>query len=119
MNKPNAERDIAGLKRVPRRLLTGLLGVAACSLVAAQPGFCADDPPAQMPAAPGTSVSQPAAEKPAAAPEGSPGLTVYIDPQTGAIRQDPAPGTMPLQLTPQEQNALSTSHQGLAQVPNP
>jgi|SRR5262245_30726626 len=119
MNEPNVKRDIAGPKWVPRRLLTSLLAVTACSLVAAQRAFPADDPPAPTPAGPGTGVSQPSAQKPTAVPDGAPGLTVYIDPQTGAIRQDPAPGTTPLQLTPQEQNALSTSHQDLVQVPSP
>jgi hypothetical protein len=45
-------------------------------------------------------------------------MTIYIDPQTGEIRSDPAPGTVPLQLNPQQQNAFSTSHQGLVEVPS-
>jgi hypothetical protein len=46
-------------------------------------------------------------------------MRIYLDPQTGAILQEPAPGALPLALTPQEQNALSTSHQGLTETPGP
>jgi hypothetical protein len=44
-------------------------------------------------------------------------MTIHVDPQTGAILKEPAPGTVPLPLTPQLQNALSTSHQGLVEAP--
>jgi hypothetical protein len=97
-------------KRVTRTLLTSLLGVAVCSVVAMRPAF-----PGEA-TGPGTGVPQPPAEKPAAVPEGAPGLKIYIDPQTGAIRPDPAPGTAPLELTPQVRDAFSTSHQGLSEV---
>ena len=50
--------------------------------------------------------------------ESQPGMVIYIDPQTGAILREPAPGTVPLQLTPQLLNALSTSHQGLVEAPS-
>lgn len=50
---------------------------------------------------------------------GASGLMIYIDPKTGAILKVPAPGTVPLQLSPQLQNALSTSHDGLVEVPSP
>jgi hypothetical protein len=56
--------------------------------------------------------------QPAAAPEGAAGMTIHVDPQTGAILKEPAPGTVPLQLTPQLRNALSTSHQGLVERPS-
>ncbi len=46
-------------------------------------------------------------------------MVIYIDPQTGALLKEPAPGTVPLQLTPQLQNALSTSHHGLIEEPSP
>jgi hypothetical protein len=46
-------------------------------------------------------------------------MTVYVDPQTGAILPEPAPGSVPLRLSPQEQSALSTSHEGLVEVPVP
>ena len=46
------------------------------------------------------------------------GQTVYIDPKTGDVLSEPAPGTQPLRLTPAERNAFSTSHQGLVAVPS-
>ena len=79
--------------RVTRRLLTGLLVAGACFAVAAPPAFSGD--------------GQPAAS----------GMVIYIDPQTGAILKESAPGTVPLQLTPELQNALSTSDQGLVESP--
>jgi hypothetical protein len=45
-------------------------------------------------------------------------MTIHIDPQTGALLEGPAPGSVPLQMTPDLQNALSTSHQGLVEVPS-
>lgn len=69
-------------------------------------------------AAPVANGPQPPAEKPVSIPEGASGMKVYIDPQTGAILKRPAPGTVPLKLSPQHQNAFSTSHQGLVEVPS-
>jgi hypothetical protein len=46
-------------------------------------------------------------------------MMIYVDPQTGALRKEAAPGTVPLQLTPELRNAISTSHQGLVEVPSP
>jgi len=91
------------VKRLTHGLLMGL--VVAGGAVAAQPAFPGEAPPP--------------AETPHAVPETAPGMTIYIDPQTGAILRQPAPGTVPLQLTPQLQNALSTSHQGLLETPGP
>jgi hypothetical protein len=102
-----------------RRLLTGLLGVAACFATPGPPASAEEDPPvSSTPKQTGsdTNGSQPPADKPAV-PAGASGMTVHIDPQTGRILREPAPGTVPLQLTPQQQNALSTSHQGLVEVP--
>ena len=93
------------------RLLTSLLGVAGCFAVAAQPALSGET-------GSDANAAQPPAEKSATITEGASGMTIYIDPQTGAIRQSPAPGTVPLQLTPQERNALSTSHDGLVAVPS-
>jgi hypothetical protein len=45
-------------------------------------------------------------------------MKIYIDPQIGAILREPAPGTAPLQLSPELRNALSTSHQGLVEAPS-
>ena len=49
----------------------------------------------------------------------APGMTIHVDPQTGAIVKEPAPGTVPLTLTPQLRSALSTSHQGLVEEVSP
>jgi hypothetical protein len=57
-------------------------------------------------------------KSPDAVPAGATGMKVYIDPQTGAILSEPAPGSVPLQMSPQEQNALSTSSQDLVQIPS-
>ena len=50
-------------------------------------------------------------------PSGAVGMVVHIDPQTGAVLSGPAPGSVPLFLSAEEQNAFSTSHQGLVEVP--
>jgi len=55
----------------------------------------------------------------AGAAPAAPGMTIHIDPKTGAIVDEPAPGTVPLPLTPQLRNALSTSHQGLVEEVSP
>ena len=44
---------------------------------------------------------------------------VHVDPVTGRILPRPAPGAARLQLSPQERNALSTSHQELVETPHP
>jgi hypothetical protein len=44
-------------------------------------------------------------------------MVIYIDPRTGSLLKEPALGSVPLQLTPQVQSALSTSHQGLVETP--
>ncbi len=109
-------------KRVTHRLLTSLLAAGAGCAVAAQPaspGESQQAPSGQTETGPGASLPQQLAGKPAAVPGGASGMMIYIDPQTGAILKEPAPGTLPLQLTPELQNAFSTSHQGLTEVPNP
>lgn len=78
-------------KRIARKLWS-LLGVAACFSMTAAP--------------------------PASAQVGAqPPLTVHVDPQTGRVLGAPAPGTQPLELSAEIQNALSTSHEGLNEVP--
>jgi hypothetical protein len=72
----------------------------------------------QAPAGSDRNAPQASAGKSAAASEGDAGMKVYIDPKTGAIVSEPPPGAPALQLSPQEQNALSTSSEGLAPVPN-
>ena len=46
------------------------------------------------------------------------GLRVHIDPQTGRVTTKPGTG-IPLQLSPAEVNALSTSHHGLVEAWSP
>src|SRR2546423_284521 len=82
----------------PQGLFLGLLVVLGSFAVVAPPVFAGDRPPA--------------------AAEGAPGMVIYVDPQTGAILKEPAPGSVPLQLSPQLTNSLSTSHQGLVETPS-
>jgi hypothetical protein len=105
-------------KEVTRWLKTSLLGVGGCFIVAA---FLQEGNPVlsgQPQIGLGMSAPLRPAEKPAAVPEGTSGMIIHIDPQTGELRRTPAPGTVPLQLSPQERNAFSTSHQGLVEVPS-
>jgi hypothetical protein len=106
-------------KRATQKLLAGLFAAAPCLAVTAQPAFPGEGQPAcsEQTRSDATASQQPT-EKPATAPNGAAGMMVYIDPQTGAILKEPAPGSVPLQLTPQLQAAFSTSHQGLVEVPN-
>jgi len=97
-------------KQVTRGLLTSLLGVAACFVAV---------PLGHTQTGADTSVAQSPAGNPDPTPSGSSGWKVYVDPQTGVIRDGPAPGTVPAPLSPQEQNALSTSTEGLVLVPSP
>jgi hypothetical protein len=92
------------------RHVAGFHGVAAFGAMALQPALAGDAP------SPGVSAAPPAATTPA--PQGEGGMTVYVDPKTGQILSEPAPGTQPLTLSPQERNSLSTSHQGLREEPN-
>jgi hypothetical protein len=48
----------------------------------------------------------------------APGMRAFVDPQTGGLVREPAPGTAPLELSPAESNAFSTSHQGLVEAPS-
>ena len=105
-----------GRRRVTRGLMVGLLAAGTLA-AAAQPALPGEDQPVssgQTQAASGPSAEQP----PAVSIGGAPGMTIYIDPKTGAILKEPAPGSVPLQLTPELRNALSTSHQGLVEVPS-
>jgi hypothetical protein len=102
--------------RMAPGLLMGLLALVAWRVIAVQPAF----PEEGQSASSGqtqTGANAGASQPPAAVPEGAAGMIIYIDPQTGAILHEPAPGTVPLQLTPQLQNALSTSQQGLVETP--
>lgn len=106
-------------KLVTGRVSIALLAASTLCAVAAEPIFAGDDQqtfcrPTPSPATAGS--SERPTEKTAGA---APGMTIYIDPQTGAILSEPVPGTVPLQLTPNIQNALSTSAQGLVEAPSP
>jgi hypothetical protein len=46
------------------------------------------------------------------------GLRVHIDPQTGRLTTKPGAG-IPMQLSPAEVNAMSTSHHGLVEALSP
>jgi hypothetical protein len=48
----------------------------------------------------------------------SSGMRVHIDPQTGRLSTKPSSG-IPMQLSPAEVNALSTSHHGLVEALSP
>jgi hypothetical protein len=80
--------------RCARLLTTTLLSAAACATVTALPAVAQTQTPPQA------------------------GMTVYIDPATGLIRSTPAPGTVPLQISPETANAASTSHEGLTPEPS-
>ena len=96
-------------RNIASGLLTSLLGVFACVAVAMPAAFAAES---------GAGKAPPSAAAPAAVPQGGARMTVHVDPKTGAILKEAAPGTVPLTLSPQEQNAMSTSHEGLVQVPS-
>jgi hypothetical protein len=99
----------------------GLLVAGAGVAVAAQPAFPGENqsaPSGKTQTGSGASAPQQPAETLDAVPGGAHGMMIYIDPKTGALLKEPAPGTVPLQLSPQLQNALSTSHQGLVETPS-
>jgi hypothetical protein len=101
--------------------LLSSLGLAACLAVASHPALAeaASASPGQAQARSDASAPQAAAETPALVPEAAAGMIVYIDPVTGALLSGPAPGAVSLQISPQEQNALRTSDQGLVAQANP
>ena len=88
--------------------------MAACVLTAL-PAFAEQGPTPASEDARAMRVPPPPAEKSAVNPAAASGMIVHIDPRTGAIIKTPAPAAVPLQLSPQMLNALSTSHQGLVQ----
>lgn len=108
-------------KKIRHKLVIALLTASGCCAVTVPLAASGENQPAlsvQSQTEPGASVPQPPVETPTAVPSHAAGLRVYIDPQTGAFLPEPAPGTVPLRLTPELQNAFSTSHQGLVEVPS-
>jgi hypothetical protein len=95
-----------------RKLLTSLYCAAAGLLCPVQPALAGENAPASV--APRPTTPAQALGSPDAA---TGGMMIHIDPRTGAILSEPAPGTVPLQLSPQLRNSISTSHQGLVEVP--
>jgi hypothetical protein len=61
-----------------------------------------------------TDPTQPSGIRPVVKSEG--GLLIHVDPRTGAILKEPAPGSVPLLVSPQFLNSISTSHQGLVEA---
>jgi hypothetical protein len=100
-------RDVASKKKIARGLPLTVLGMAACLALSSLQARAEDASGARPPA--GNSVAVPGA---------APGLMIYVDPRTGALLKEPAPGTLPLQVSPQFLNSLSTSHQGLVETPS-
>ena len=83
------------------------LGIAACCVAITQPAFSEE-----------SQSSSPEKAIEAKPPASAPGMRVFIDPQTGGFLSEPPPGATQPELSPQERNALSTSHQGLVEVPS-
>jgi hypothetical protein len=102
-------------------LLTNLLVVGACFVLGMPPAVSGEvaDPggnyAAELGAPPPKSLDSPSARIPA----GATGMKIYIDPQTGQLTTEEPAGAVPLQLSPAEANALSTSHQGLVESLSP
>jgi hypothetical protein len=107
---------------VKQKLLIALLAAGASLVVVAQPAFPGDGSPADSKLTreeSASSASQQPDQRRADSPGGAPGMTIHIDPLTGALLKEPAPRSLPLQLPPSLLNALSTSHQGLVEAPSP
>lgn len=96
-------------RRAARHLV--LPGAAAAALLAATVAF-ADE---ATPVAP----VEGAIAAPVVTDPGADGMVVYVDPRTGKLSSEPAPGSTPLVLPPETQSALSTSGEGLTQTPSP
>lgn len=104
-------------QRAARRLLAYLFGAAIGFILASRPAVAGEDQP--LLSGPAATVPQPSAANSSAVLEGASGIIIHIDPRTGVILKKPAAGTVPLRLTPQLLNAISTSHEGLVVVPSP
>jgi hypothetical protein len=94
--------------------------VGACFVLGMQPAVSGDltDHAPGSSQGPGTPTPASSDATSASARAAAGGMKIHIDPQTGALTKDAAP-TAPLSLSPAEQNAFSTSHQGLVETPSP
>lgn len=89
-------------------LLTTILFLAGCSSSAITPQQTAQNSPIAQ------SIGQKSSLSHQLAPSISePGITVYIDPNTGEFISKPAVGKESLEVSPEMQNAMSTSDAGL------
>ena len=108
------------LKMMRARLAAGVLFLTMTVVVDAQPAATQQTSAdisgqASIALRAGASPSQERALKGTAGE--APGMMVYIDPKTGAFLHEPAPGYVPLPLSPELGNAWSTSDEGLVEVP--
>jgi hypothetical protein len=118
MNSPRQPQQHSRPRvKTPRFFL--VLGAAFCSTLALQP-LLAQASEEQAPATPLTPdmVSTPAEKAPTARMPAV-GMKIYLDPTTGALVGEPPAGQQPLELTPEQSNAFSTSHEGLVATPSP
>lgn len=101
-------------------LLTNLLVVGACFVLGMQPAVSGEVTDPGSGYAPGLGAPAPTSPDSASAnaPAGATGMKIHIDPQTGQLTKEQA-AQVPLQLSPGEENALSTSHQGLVESLSP
>lgn len=60
-----------------------------------------------------------AEEQPKHRPVMQGGMVIYIDPKTGALLQEPAPGAVMMEFSPAMRNAMSTSSEGLVERESP
>jgi hypothetical protein len=109
------------LKMIGARLVASVLLMSANIVVAAHPVVTQQTPADTSEQTPNdlrTSASQSQEGVPKGTAGDAPGMMIYIDPKTGAFLKEPVPGYVPLPLTPQLRNSVSTSHEGLAEVPS-
>ena len=100
-------------RNLTQSLLAGLLVTTACAAASAGAARAEDSVP---PSVGSLSMDPSLVREPATAPAATSGMLIHIDPQTGTILKEAAPGSVPVQLTPNLRNALDTSHQGLVEV---
>lgn len=110
-----------GTRKMRHGVITVLLAVGAYSLVAAQPAVSGEGQPGSPTETRETCrgpVAQPDQTGVGEFAAGASGMLIHVDPKTGSLLKQPAPGTVPLQITPQMLNALSTSGKGLVELPS-